>query len=816
MPKAHARMIAATTLVVIPLLGILGQPVAAQVAPGISADPSQAPSAAGERLILQLQGLVPPPPPAVPRPAPAVSAPAVAGADVRVNDGMDTPENTTQSETTLAVRGSTICAGFNDSGAGGFSGFSRSTNLGMTWTDGGGIGQSGDPVIAVHRASGTFYYAEIATVGGNPAIGVASSTNDCQTFAAAVDASPGASASPATTLNDKPWIAVDNSGGPNDGNIYACWTRFFSGTSELRVSRSTDGGATFVNEQIIAPSGTAPFGCSVAVGPGSQVYVVWADRTGATMDDIRFSMSTDGGQNYSAPVSIATGNRHPGIDTVVTCPTGTNPSATRPTLTGNIRMLHQAWLAVDTTGGPFNGNLYVVYATDPTGTPDNSDVFFVRSTNGGTMWSAPVQLGAGGGATDQFEPFAAVGGLGTVSIAWYDRRNDPANNTLIDVYKTFSRDGGGTFDPIVRVTDVSFGVPLINPNFDPNVVNCYMGEYIAIAGDQTGFYYLWGDNRNTLVTTNFPGGRLDPDVFFESEPVPGVAIDLSITKDDGQTTAVPGLPVTYTIVATNLGAVAVNGATVSDSFPAALTGVTWTCTASVGSSCTASGSANISDNVNLLAGGTATYTVTGTVDPAATGTLDNTATVAVPSGFTDSNSSNNSATDSDQLIPEADLAVTKNATPDVVFAGGIIKFDVTVVNNGPSSAANATLTDTVPANTTFLYVTPPVGWMCMTPPVGGTGTITCSTATFPVSVPADFVIGVVVDSSTPTGTIISNTVTASSDATDPNPGNNTPPATSTPAVMLVPALSGVGILASILVLLATAAAAFRRRRFHRS
>lgn len=485
------------------------------------ADPFTAPSGAGESYLLRRSGLA-----AAPRPAiPAIErfSTLALGGDVVANDPTnDTPENTTQSETTLAVLGTTLCAGYNNSAAGGFSGLSRSTDLGVSWTERPGLGQSGDPVVVVHRASGTFYYAELATIGGNSAIGVAASTDDCQTFGAPVDAGPAASASAATTLNDKPWIAVDNTGGVNDGNLYVCWTRFFDQgmpavvTSELRVSRSIDGGATFVNEQVLVAAGTAPFGCSIAVGPGGEVRLVWADRVGATAGDIRFSTSTDAGQNYSAPVSIATGNRLPGVDTVVMCP---DP---RFSLTGNIRMLHQAWLAVDTTGGPFNGNLYVVYASDPAGTPDNSDAFFIRSTNGGGTWSAPVQIGGGGGATDQFEPFVAVGGLGTVAVAWYDRRNDVANNTLIDVFTAFSRDGGATIDPIVRVTDVSFGVPPINPNFDPGVTNCYMGEYIAIAADEDNFYYLWGDNRNTVTSTAFPGGRLDPDVIFDSLAVPSL------------------------------------------------------------------------------------------------------------------------------------------------------------------------------------------------------------------------------------------------------------------------------------------------------
>jgi hypothetical protein len=440
------------------------------------------------------------------------------GADVLVNDPTtDTPESTTQSETTLAVSGSIVCAGYNDSGPGGFSGLSRSTNSGTSFTNLAGLGASGDPSIAVHQATGTFYYGELANFAGggaSPGIGVAISTDGCQTFGAPVNAAPGASV--LTGSQDKPWIAVDNTGGARDGDIYVCWTRFFSGTSELRFSRSIDGGATYQNEQVIAAGG-APFGCSVDVGPNGEVYVAWAQRT---TDDILFRSSGDGGVNFNAAVTVnSAATRAPGTDRVVNC-----VDFNRTTLNGNIRQLHQAWIAVDTTGGPFNGNVYVVWANDPAGAVDNSDVMFSRSTDSGANWSAQLQLGAGGGATDQFEPFVEAGGDGAVAVAWYDRRNDAANNLNIDVYRAISRDGGAGFDPIGRITDVSFGVPPLLPNFNPGVSQCYMGEYIAIAADDKNFYYSWGDNRTTIVTTAFPGGRLDPDVRFDRETAPVVSL----------------------------------------------------------------------------------------------------------------------------------------------------------------------------------------------------------------------------------------------------------------------------------------------------
>jgi hypothetical protein len=481
------------------------------------------------------------------------SAQPVLTDDVQVNTNTGDPgDNTTQSETSLVVRGNTVCAGFNDSGpTAGISGFARSTNRGQTWTDQGelGTGNNGDPTLAVNQTTGTFYYGENATISANPAIGVARSTDDCQTFGTQVNASAASSGLNAvgnvTTLSDKPSIAVDNSGGANNGNVYVCWTRFIdtsnpsdgaADTSELRFSRSTDGGATYVNEQVIQAQGPMPFGCSVKVAPNGQVNVVWADRIGATAGDIRFRSSTDGGQTFGGNVQVSTGNRLPGTDRVVSCGVNNN----RTTLNGNIRMLHQAWLAVDTTGSTNNGNLYVVWARDPTGNTDNSDVFFSRSTNGGANWSAPQQLG-GGTTTDQFEPVVAVGGdEGTVSVAWYDRRNDTANNLNIDVFKAFSTDGGVTFGALQQVTNAAFGVPQLNPNFDPAIANCYMGEYIAMAADAGRFYYLWGDNRNTVTNVNWPAGRPDPDVFFESEAAP----DQPITAFGTTINTVEGTPFT--------------------------------------------------------------------------------------------------------------------------------------------------------------------------------------------------------------------------------------------------------------------------------
>jgi uncharacterized repeat protein (TIGR01451 family)/fimbrial isopeptide formation D2 family protein len=55
--------------------------------------------------------------------------------------------------------------------------------------------------------------------------------------------------------------------------------------------------------------------------------------------------------------------------------------------------------------------------------------------------------------------------------------------------------------------------------------------------------------------------------------------------------------------------------------------------------------------------------------------------------------------------PNADLVVTKSQPSATVNAGGTIVYTVTVTNNGPATANNVVVTDTLPAGTTFVSVT---------------------------------------------------------------------------------------------------------------
>ncbi|MEJ5150268.1 DUF11 domain-containing protein [Comamonas sp. MYb396] len=140
--------------------------------------------------------------------------------------------------------------------------------------------------------------------------------------------------------------------------------------------------------------------------------------------------------------------------------------------------------------------------------------------------------------------------------------------------------------------------------------------------------------------------------------------DLSITNASAATSVAPGATVTYTVTASNAGPVEATGATVTNTLPAALTDATWTCVGAGGGTCSASGSGNINDTVNLPVGASVTYTVTAKVAANATGSLASTASIAAPAGIDDPSPANNSATANSVIatpgsatpVPALDLA----------------------------------------------------------------------------------------------------------------------------------------------------------------
>ena len=218
-------------------------------------------------------------------------------------------------------------------------------------------------------------------------------------------------------------------------------------------------------------------------------------------------------------------------------------------------------------------------------------------------------------------------------------------------------------------------------------------------------------------------------------PLAAPVTDLHITKTNGVDGVVAGLPTTYTITVTNpLGPSDAIGATVTDTFPATLTGVTWTCTGTGGGACPASGSGNINTSVTVPVGASVVFTATGTVDPAATGELVNSAQVLPPRDTpTGPRRSPPTAIPS---TPRPTWRITKTG-PASIVAGNPLVYTITVTNTGPSDAAGVVVNDPTPTGLAFVSNTGDctTAFPCAlgVVPAGATRTIT-ATFTVPLDV----------------------------------------------------------------------------------
>lgn len=148
------------------------------------------------------------------------------------------------------------------------------------------------------------------------------------------------------------------------------------------------------------------------------------------------------------------------------------------------------------------------------------------------------------------------------------------------------------------------------------------------------------------------------------------------------------------------------------------------------------------------------------------------------------------------FVPAPDLNITKSITGGPLFpAGGNITYTIAVVNNGPGAANNVTVTDVLPAGTTFVSATSSLG-SC-----SGTTTVTCVLGALTNGSSAT--ISLTLTSASTPGPI-ANTATVTATETDLNPANNTSTlaiTTVNPAVIPAASMWVLVALAGILALL---------------
>ncbi|OGF57688.1 MAG: hypothetical protein A2Z21_05415, partial [Candidatus Fraserbacteria bacterium RBG_16_55_9] len=446
--------------------------------------------------------------------------------------------NITQSETAIAVYdigfrllgdestndgiADQVVIAWNDAGVrSGGIGYATSKTAGLLFTDQGnildlpGADNCCDPGVAVD-SFGIYYLGLVAFRPDlTTTIGVARMLPvSFPTFGVPVEI-------PGIIEGDRPHIVANPF---NGGRAWVCFTEFGvrDGDAQIMLSFTKDAGVSWFQPFIVGGTGREQV-CRMAVGPKkdefgrADVYITWENflLTGARTFSIRrCAFPCEGPADLGPVVQVPFASS--GTGQVADCPDSdlANDPDTRNVMNGFIRTFENPTVAVDRSGGTFNGRVYLVWshAIIAPGVIEEGDIYFMAFNEDLSQKILPKQINVedlNEGATGQFMPFITATGKGVVAVAWYDRRNDPVNDLDIDVYMARSYDGGTTFEADERITDTSFGIPPLNPNFNPGIANCYMGDYNEATADKKHVYLAWGGNTFLASDDSTP----DPDVF---------------------------------------------------------------------------------------------------------------------------------------------------------------------------------------------------------------------------------------------------------------------------------------------------------------
>jgi cysteine-rich repeat protein len=396
----------------------------------------------------------------------------------------------TQSETTIAVFGNNVVVGFNQfdpSNPTHRSGVAFSTNGGLSFTDIGGLPTGGpgrtllgDPSVTA-CGDGKFYFSSIYFPNATDSalavnVGTVSGANIAWS-------NPFTAATSSVDFLDKEWLTCDRL----TNTLYMTYTRFVNGnvgaTTELRIEiiKSTDGGANWTAPLVLESAATESIQISyVTTGPNSEVYAMWErgiDDIFAANTALELRRSFNLAASFDPKVTVRSM-----VPSYFPAMVGFNRETT----------LEIGTLAVDLSGGPRRGHIYVIWSERGAGGGETRDIFVASSANQGATWSPPVRVNDDAPGHDQVMPWLSVNSQGTVEAVWYDYRNWRGMHT-VDLYAARSTDGGATFSGNFRMTTrpSSWFAPLtLTPNF---------GDYIGCASEGTGFYPAWADARNSDI-----------------------------------------------------------------------------------------------------------------------------------------------------------------------------------------------------------------------------------------------------------------------------------------------------------------------------
>ena len=280
---------------------------------------------------------------------------------------------------------------------------------------------------------------------------------------------------------DKQWFTIDKTGGPGHGFQYQSDDGINCSGGGVEFQRSTNGGVTW-QSPITVPH--APVYGTLDVDTNGNLFI---GGEGNTFYCVRSSNAQIGGQTPTFDRSTAVnmgGTLGSG---------GINPAG----LDGML------FLAIDRSGTATNNNIYMLASVVPPGR-STTDVMFVRSTDGGSTFSAPLRINDDPVNPSKWHWFGtlSVAPNGRIDSVWYDTRN-AANNTDSQLFYSWSTDGGVTWAPNVAVSN-SF-----NP-FEGYPNQSKIGDYITVVSDNTGGNVAYSATFNFNSTR----GQHEEDVYY--------------------------------------------------------------------------------------------------------------------------------------------------------------------------------------------------------------------------------------------------------------------------------------------------------------
>ncbi len=358
-------------------------------------------------------------------------------------------------------------------------------------------------------------------------------------------------------LATRPVIASDNnhaSDSPYSGYLYVSFTD--EATNRVLLSRSVDGvnwsSPVAVSDVNDTTGGTfapvAPAGVTVA--PNGDVYVAYHYQQLSTPVEGADSQSNADGKSGQVIVrrSIDGGLSFISREQAF-LPGQADVSLNVQTVSGTIdraRFWNQGSRQPTVLADPAReGHIYVIASDDPDnlhGVGDEGNIVFARSTDFGATWdSRTIDLRN----SLQVMPQAEIDEFGNLVIAWYDSRRETLQGSedfRLDVYATYSTDGGSTFADSFVVTDVNNPIDPVTPNTgvvfpgadrdldgrteDDGDETYSLGSYFDIELFGGTGYVVWNGNERVI---GIPSAN---QVYFDVFPIYGTLHVAGLDTDD--------------------------------------------------------------------------------------------------------------------------------------------------------------------------------------------------------------------------------------------------------------------------------------------